>query len=105
MKKANFVVVFWLTISLISFIVFLMSFGSLWNDISYIIIPSSEYMSASDTFRSLIQTVPMLIFCMITFAVGFKQGMEHYNKHIEEVAEVDKSKGKDSGKKKKKVRK
>lgn len=61
-EKTNFIVVFWLLLSLIAFIVFVLNFASLWQDIAYWIVPSKDlYMDKPEIIRDLIKIVPMII--------------------------------------------
>ncbi|MGC6769385.1 hypothetical protein ACYSNR_06975 [Enterococcus sp. LJL128] len=79
MKKANFVVVFFLVVVLISFIAFLFSFQSFWSSISYLIVPSPDsYRTNEDIFRELISTVPMLLLTSAVAYFCFKQGLKYY---------------------------
>lgn len=80
MKKTNFFVVFWLLLSLISFIVFVISFSSFWNDIAYLVFPSNEqYMNEMEIKRDMIKVVPMIILGASVFVVGIKQGLKTYH--------------------------
>ena len=83
MKKTNFIVVFWLLLALISFVVFVINFSGFWDSISYLIIPSKEYVyegnSKEDLLRKLIQVIPMIVFTVVTFIIGIKQGLKNYN--------------------------
>lgn len=84
MKKTNFIVVFWLLLALISFVVFVINFSGLWDSISYLIYPSKDYPyeqgSKEDLLRKLIQVIPMIIFTVVTFIVGIRQGLKNFNK-------------------------
>ncbi|MFW7432065.1 hypothetical protein [Vagococcus carniphilus] len=83
MKKTNFIVVFWLLLALISFVVFVINFSGFWDSISYLIFPSKEYIyegnSKEDLLRKLIQVIPMIVFTVVTFIIGIKQGLKNYN--------------------------
>lgn len=80
MKKTNFLVIFWLLLALISFVVALINVSSLLNNISYLIIPSSDdyYMSKENILRGFITSIPMLLLCLTTFFFGLKQGLRLY---------------------------
>lgn len=83
MKKTNFVVIFWLMLALISFVAGLMQLGSIFNAVSYIIIPGDqEYMSQSDFLRTLISSVPMVLLEAGVFFYSAKTGMKAYNESI-----------------------
>ncbi|MGX6962233.1 hypothetical protein [Vagococcus xieshaowenii] len=82
MKKTNFVVVFWLLIALISFVVFLMNFYSLFESVSYILFPANYtdgyYSDKHQLFRDLIKTIPMLLIVTGSFVISLKQGLKAY---------------------------
>lgn len=80
MKKTNFIVIFWLLLSLIAFVVFVINFSSLWNDIAYWVVPSKDlYMDKTEITRDLIKVIPMIILSIGVFIVGIKQGLKNYN--------------------------
>ncbi|WP_430599642.1 hypothetical protein [Enterococcus sp. DIV0179] len=79
MKKTNFIVVFWLLLSLIAFIVFVLNFASLWQDIAYWIVPSKDlYMDKPEIIRDLIKVVPMIILGIVVFVIGIRQELKNY---------------------------
>lgn len=79
MKKTNFLVVFWLLIALISFVIFLFSFKSIFESLSYLLIPSKDsYWEHDDFLRDLISSVPMLTVTLISFFISLKQGLKTY---------------------------
>ncbi|MGX7029977.1 hypothetical protein [Vagococcus zengguangii] len=83
MKKTNFVVIFWLLIALISFVVFLMNFYSLFESVSYVLFPVTDNNTYSpdrnQLFRDLITTIPMLIIVTLSFIISLKQGLKAYD--------------------------
>lgn len=79
MKKVNFVVIFWLTLAIISFIALLISANSVFDGVAYLIIPDKgEYSSQDYIVRRLITSIPMLIIEAGAFYLGIKQGMSVY---------------------------
>lgn len=81
MKKTNFVVVFWLLLTLISFVVFLFNFHSFWDAISTLIFPDSGYRSKIDLYREIFSVFPMMIATAFSFYIGLKQGLKIYNQN------------------------
>ena len=82
MKKTNFVVVFWLLLTLISFVVFLINFYSLWDSIGLIFFPSdSEWQDGNYLYRTFFTAIPMLIVTAASFYLGLKQGLKVYNQN------------------------
>ncbi|MGG5371291.1 hypothetical protein [Enterococcus sp. AZ007] len=80
MKKTNFVVVFWLLLTLISFVIFLFNFHSFWDAISSLIFTSPDgYRSKNDLYREMFTDFPMMIVTSISFYIGLKQGLKVYN--------------------------
>lgn len=80
MKKTNFLVIFWLLISLISFITFLIYFAQIWDSLSYTLIPSTDsYYTKDDILRSLIKSIPMCLLTATSFFLCLKQGLKLYN--------------------------
>ncbi|QIL46208.1 hypothetical protein G7081_03530 [Vagococcus coleopterorum] len=87
MKKTNFIVIFWLVLALIFTIVLLFNLTSIFQSISYLIIPETSndmYMSADEVKRSLISNIPMAVISIAGMWVGIKSGLKLY-KHTEEV--------------------
>lgn len=83
MKKTNFVVIFWLILSLVGFILFIYNFSDLWNSIGYLLIPEEDYYRTDkDLLRDIIQDLPMAILGVTIFFVAFKQGINHYKEQI-----------------------
>lgn len=83
MKKTNFVVVFWLLLTLISFVVFLFNFHSFWDSIATILFPNpdSDYRSKYDLYREIFTVLPMMIATSVSFYIGLKQGLKVYNQN------------------------
>ncbi len=81
MKKTNFIVVFWLLLALISFVVFIINFSSLGNNLAYYIFPGKDIWDKSrdEIIREFIKIIPMIIFTAVTFIIGIKQGLKKYN--------------------------
>ncbi|MGX7039891.1 hypothetical protein [Vagococcus fessus] len=81
MKKTNFIVIFWLVLALIFTIVLLFNLSSIFDSISYLIIPETShdaYMSADGVKRSLISNIPMAIISIIGMTIGIKSGLKVY---------------------------
>lgn len=79
MKKVNFVVIFWLTLAIISFVALLFSANAIFDGISYLIVPDKEeYSSQEYIIRRLISSIPMLAIEAGSFYLGVKQGMKVY---------------------------
>lgn len=80
MKKTNFVVVFWLILTLISFIVFLFNFNSFWQYLSSLIFPiDGSYLDKNRYYRQLFSVTPMLIVTVGFFYAGLRQALKVYN--------------------------
>lgn len=80
MKKTNFVVVFWLLLTLISFVVFLIHFHSFWLAISTLFFPDPDFPRDNNgIYRELLTAFPMMIATSIGFYIGLKQGLRFYN--------------------------
>lgn len=82
MKKTNFVVIFWLTLALIFTVVLLVNLAGIFNDLSYIIIPTTEadgYMSMTDIKRSLLVNVPMGLISLVGLFFTTRTGIKMYN--------------------------
>lgn len=81
MKKTNFIVIFWLVLALIFTIVLLFNLSTIFESISYIIIPSTtadSYMSSDDVKRSLISSVPMALIALLGMVTSIKSGLKTY---------------------------
>lgn len=79
MKKTNFIVIFWLVMALIFTIVLLFNLSTIFESISYLIIPTTdEYMSAQDVKRSLISSIPMALIAVGGMLTGIKSGLKVY---------------------------
>lgn len=83
MKKANFIVIFWLLLALISFVTFLIQLGNFWDNLAYLILPYTntveDYLpTLRDTQRELIRNVPMLIIAGLLFGLFLRQGLKLY---------------------------
>ncbi len=83
MKKTNFVVVFWLLLTLISFVVFLSNFHSFWDSIATLLFPNPDrdFLSKNDIYRELVTVIPMMIATAAFFYIGLKQGLKIYNQN------------------------
>lgn len=83
MKKVNFVVIFWLTIAIISFVAILISSNAIFSSIAYLIVPETgEYANQEYVVRSLITSIPMLVIEGIAFWQGIKLGMSAYRSGV-----------------------
>lgn len=81
LKKTNFVVVFWLILSLVSFITFLVQLSGFWRNVASLIIPynSLDYsFTTQDIQRNLLENIPMLIIAGILFIFFLKKGLKLY---------------------------
>ncbi|WEG73098.1 hypothetical protein [Vagococcus intermedius] len=81
MKKTNFIVIFWLVLALIFTIVLLFNLSTIFESISYMIIPttsSDSYMSSDDVKRSLISSVPMALIALIGMFTSIRAGLKVY---------------------------
>lgn len=82
MKKTNFIVIFWLLLTLISFIVFLFNFHSFWDSVANILFYESDgYRSKNDLYRKIFTVLPMMIATALSFFIGLKQGLKVYNQN------------------------
>lgn len=81
MKKTNFIVIFWLVLALIFTIVLLFNLSTIFESISYMIIPTTSadsYMSSDDVKRSLISSVPMALIALIGMFTSIRAGLKVY---------------------------
>ncbi|MGX7200405.1 hypothetical protein [Enterococcus nangangensis] len=84
MKKANFIVIFWLLLALISFVTFLIQLGNFWDNLAYLILPYTntveDYLPTTrDIQRDLIRNVPMLAISGLLFGLFLRQGLKLYH--------------------------
>ncbi len=81
-KKTNFVVIFWLLLSLISFITLLFQLTNLLRNLATLVVPyeNVEYIPLSplDVKRNLIEIVPMSIIALVFFILFLRKGLKLY---------------------------
>ncbi|MBO0421845.1 hypothetical protein BCR22_01270 [Enterococcus plantarum] len=80
MKKTNFLVVFWLLLAIISFIIVATNLYSIFDSISYLLIPATDndYQDSNSIIRQLIQGIPLTMIYGTAFYFSLKQGIKTY---------------------------